>query len=97
MKNRPTFASFKNKALQNQEVKEEYEKLAPIFEIKKQLIKARLEKGLTQEEIAQKMGTSKSNISRLESLNNTYTPNLITLINYANALNTKLNISLTSI
>ena len=42
MKNRPTFASFKNKALQNQEVKEEYE--------------------------------------RLESLNNIYTPNLITLI-----------------
>jgi len=94
MKNRPTFASFKNKALQNQEVKEEYERLAPIFEIKKQLIKARLEKGLTQEEIAQKMGTSKSNISRLESLNNTYTPNLMTLINYANALNTKLHINL---
>jgi len=94
LKNRPTFASFKNKALQNQEVKEEYERLAPIFEIKKQLIKARLEKGLTQEEIAQKMGTSKSNISRLESLNNTYTPNLMTLINYANALNTKLHINL---
>ena len=43
MKNRPTFASFKNKALQNKEVKEEYERLAPIFEIKKQLIKVRLE------------------------------------------------------
>ena len=94
MKNKPTFASFKNKALQNTKVKAEYEKLAPIFEIKKQLIKARLEKGLTQEEIAQKMGTSKSNISRLESLNNHYTPNLLTLINYANALNTKLHINL---
>jgi len=43
LKNRPTFASFKNKALQNQEIKAEYKRLAPIFEIKKQLIKVRLE------------------------------------------------------
>jgi len=82
MKNnsKPTFKSFKQKALKKKEVKEEYEALAPLFEIKKQLIAARLKKGLTQEQIAKKLGTSKSNISRLESLNNNYMPNLATLI-----------------
>jgi DNA-binding XRE family transcriptional regulator len=88
------FEKFKEKALLNEEVKKEYENLKPIFEIKKQLIKARLEKGLTQEEVAKRMNTSKSNISRLESLNNKYVPNLMTLIKYANALNCKINFSL---
>jgi DNA-binding XRE family transcriptional regulator len=92
--NRPTFKSFKEKALQNQEVKEEYNKLKPLFDIKKQLIAARVNRGITQEQIANKIGTSKSNISRLESLNNTYMPNLGTLIKYANALGLKLDIGL---
>jgi DNA-binding XRE family transcriptional regulator len=89
-----TFESFKQKALANPEVKEEYEILKPVFEIKKQLIKARLNKGLTQEEVAKKMHISKSNISRLESLSNKYTPNLGTLIKYANALNCKIDFRL---
>jgi len=89
-----SFNEFKKKALSNPEVKEEYENLKPIFEIKKQLLQARLEKGLTQEEVAKKMHTSKSNISRLESLNNKYIPNLMTLIKYANALNCKVDFRL---
>ena len=91
---RPTYKDFKAKALQNLEVKKEYENFKPLFEIKKQLVIARLNKGITQEEIAKKVGTSKSNISRLESLNNTFMPNIATLIKYANALQMKLNISL---
>jgi len=90
-----TFDEFKQKALLNPEVKEEYENLKPIFEIKKQLLQARLKKGLTQEEVAKKMNTSKSNISRLESLNNKYVPNLMTLIKYANALGYKIDFKLT--
>jgi DNA-binding XRE family transcriptional regulator len=90
---RPTFKEFKEKALQDVEVKNEYENLKPIFEIKKQLIKARLEKGLTQEKLAEKIGTKKSNISRIESLNNTILPNLKTLIKYSEALNSRLRIS----
>jgi DNA-binding XRE family transcriptional regulator len=92
--NRPTFKSFKNKALQNTEVKAEYDALAPLFNIKKQLVAARLTKGVTQEQIALKIGTSKSNISRLESLNNTYMPNLGTLMKYAEALGLRLDIGL---
>jgi DNA-binding XRE family transcriptional regulator len=91
---RPTFKDFKTKALQNEEVKKEYDALKPLFAIKKQLVVARLDKGITQEEIAQKIGTSKSNISRLESLNNNYMPNLATLIKYAEALGMRLDIGL---
>ena len=92
--NRPTFKDFKNKALKKPEVREEYEALAPLFAIKKELVVARVAKGMTQEQIAQSIGTSKSNISRLESLNNTYMPNLGTLMKYAEALGLKLDVGL---
>ncbi len=92
--NRPPFKSFRDKALKNADVKAEYDALAPLFNIKKQLVSARLSKGVTQEQIALKIGTSKSNISRLESLNNTYMPNLGTLMKYAEALGLKLDIGL---
>lgn len=91
---RPTFKEFKKKALKNKDVKKEYNKLSFLFNIKKRLIAARVSKGITQEEIAKKIGTSKSNISRLESLNNNYMPNLNTLIKYVNALGLKLDIEL---
>ena len=91
---RPTFANFKKKALQNEEVEKEYNALKPLFAIKKQLVAARIAKGLTQDEIAKKIGTSKSNISRLESLNNSYMPNLATLMKYAEALSMRLDIGL---
>jgi DNA-binding XRE family transcriptional regulator len=91
---RPTFADFKKKALQNEEVRKEYNALKPLFAIKKQLMAARIAKGLTQDEIAKKIGTSKSNISRFESLNNNYMPNLATLMKYAEALGMRLDIGL---
>jgi len=90
-----TFEEFRKKALSNPKVKEEYENLKPIFEIKKQLLQARLKKGLTQEEVAKKMNTSKSNISRLESLSNKYVPNLMTLIKYADALGCRVDFRIT--
>jgi DNA-binding XRE family transcriptional regulator len=92
--NRPTFSEFKKKALQNGEVRKEYDSLKPLFAIKKQLVAARIGKGLTQDEIAKKIGTSKSNISRLESLNNHYMPNFATLMKYAEALGMRLDIGL---
>ncbi len=92
--NRPTFADFKQKALQNKEVQKEYDALSPLFAIKKQFVASRIARGMTQEEIARKIHTSKSNISRLESLNNTYTPNLSTLMKYAEALGMRLDIGL---
>ncbi|MEA3418770.1 MAG: helix-turn-helix transcriptional regulator [Campylobacterota bacterium] len=92
--NRLALKDFKAKALQNPDVKTEYDKLTPLFTVKKQLVSARLSKGITQEQIAKKIHTSKSNISRLESLNNTYMPNFSTLMKYADALGLTLDIRL---
>ncbi|VFQ47388.1 helix-turn-helix domain-containing protein [Desulfoluna butyratoxydans] len=82
---RPTFDDFKKRALKNPEVKEAYDELAPEFELRRKLIEMRLAAGLTQEEIAKRMGTKKSNISRLESASGKHSPKLSTLKSYAEA------------
>ncbi|MHB1680931.1 MAG: helix-turn-helix domain-containing protein [bacterium] len=83
---RPTFKEFKIEALKNPEVKEEYERLKPLYDIKAKLIRMRLTEGLTQEEIAKKMNTTKSNISRLESTGSKIMPNISTIMNYASVM-----------
>lgn len=95
MNNRPSFEAFKEKAMRRDDVKEEYNALMPIFELKKQMIKARLEANLSQEEVANMLHTKKSNISRLESPNSKNLPNLSTLIEYAKAIGFQLEINLT--
>ena len=87
-----TFESFKTKALQNEEVRKEYEELIPEYEIKKKLIAMRKKAGLTQEKLADIMGTKKSNISRLESFKSSNSPRLSTLMEYAKATGHELRI-----
>lgn len=57
---------FKQKALENPEVRKEYDALEEEFSLIDQLITMRTKAGLTQEDVAKKLGTNKSNISRLE-------------------------------
>ncbi len=95
--NRPTFKKFKEKALTNPEVKKEYDALAPVYELRKKLIKMRMRKGLTQAEIAKKMGTNKSNISRLECGEKVTYPTLATISKYAGALGYRVNVEFESI
>lgn len=83
---RPDFKSFRDEALQDDAVRKEYDALAPAFEIKRQMIALRKNAGLTQEQMADLLGTKKSNISRLESLNTENSPRLATLEAYAKAL-----------
>jgi DNA-directed RNA polymerase specialized sigma subunit len=90
---RPSFKSFKEKALENPEIKAEYEALQPIFELKKQMIQARLAANLTQEDVANLLHTKKSNISRLESPNAEHLPNMGTLLEYAKAVGFSLEIN----
>jgi DNA-binding XRE family transcriptional regulator len=91
--NRPSFKAFKERALQREEVSAEYEALKPIFELKKQMIKARMDAQLTQEDVANMLHTKKSNISRLESPNAKHLPNLGTLMEYAKAVGFNLEIN----
>ena len=87
-----TFESFKTKALQNENVRKAYEELIPEYEIKKKLIAMRKKAGLTQENLADIMGTKKSNISRLESFKSENSPRISTLMEYAKATGHELRV-----
>lgn len=92
---RPTLDEFKDKLLSDEKDKALYESLQAEFRLLEQMIEARLEAGLSQDEVAQRMGTSKSNISRLEnSLLQHPTPTLLTLKKYAAAVNCHIEINL---
>ena len=90
---RPTFEDFKAKALEKDEVRKEYDRLEVEFDLKLKLIKIRKAANLTQEEIASRMNTSKSNISRLESLNSKISPTISNLNDYANAAGYRLDVN----
>ncbi len=62
-----SLATLRKTLLTNPEVKTEYERLGPIFAVIGEMIDARQEAGLTQAEIAHRMGTTQSVIARLES------------------------------
>ena len=81
----PSLEEFKKKAMEDMAFADEYEKLKPVYQLKKELIKARKKAGLTQEQIARKLHTSKSNISRLESFSYNASPRITTFLEYAAA------------
>jgi len=70
----------------------EYEKLRPRYEAIALLLKARKEQNITQEELAQRIGTQKSNISRFE--NGSCNPSLDFLAKVAHGLGKELHIEL---
>lgn len=87
-----SFDKMKVDLLKDSEFKAEYDKLAPRYEAIKQIITARKEQNITQEELAKRVGTQKSNISRLESGN--YNPSLDFLTKIAASLGKSLQVQL---
>ena len=75
---------IKGEILSNPEVLSEYETMHPQYELIAQIVKARKEIGLTQQELAERIGTKQSNISRLES--GEYNPSLDFIIKTAQGL-----------
>ena len=90
---RPTLSHFKKKALAKAPVKKEYEALSSAYELRRKLIALRQQAGLTQEQIAKKLHTQKSNISRLENVNSTISPKISTIEQYAYAAGFDLEIN----
>lgn len=86
MTKRPDFKTFRKRALKDPAVKAEYEALSVAFDMKRQMISLRKKAGMTQEQMAELLGTRKSNISRLESLNSEISPRLATVEDYARVL-----------
>ncbi len=80
---------LKAKAFENNEVKESYYELNTEFELINTLLQMRNSAGLTQVQVAKRMGTKESNISRLEKGRGN--PTIKTLMNYAKACSCDLN------
>jgi DNA-binding XRE family transcriptional regulator len=72
---------------------EAYAALELEYQVIGQLLKARTKAGLTQDAVAQRMGTTKSAVSRLESAGK-HAPSLSTLKRYAEAVGCDLQIKL---
>ncbi len=85
------FDDLKTELLKDPEVKKAYDALEPEYKIKRMLIEARIEKNLTQKELAELIGTKQANISRLES--GTYNPSIKFLQKVAKSLGKELQIN----
>ena len=87
-----SFEEMKNDLFKDNDFKAEYDRLKTRYDAIEQIIKARKEQNMTQAELARKVGTQKSNISRLESGN--CNPSLDFLAKVSAALGKRLNIHL---
>ena len=70
---------------------EAYNALALEYQVAGQMLKARSRAGLTQDAVAERMGTTKSAISRLEAAGK-HAPSLATLERYASAVGCELQV-----
>jgi ribosome-binding protein aMBF1 (putative translation factor) len=86
------FHRLKARLLTNPKVRAEYNALAPEFEISAELVRARVRAGLSQAELAVRMGTSQSAIARLES--GQTLPSTKTLLRFAKATGSKVHLRL---
>ena len=91
-----THAELKKKALKRKNVKAAYDALEPEFSLLRELLKARQKVGVSQAEIAKRMGTKAPAIARLESSlsSGQHSPSIATLKKYASALGCHIEIKL---
>ena len=73
-------------------MKEKDKRLAPRYEVVEQLKKAHKAQDVTQEVLAERVGTKKSNISRFES--GKYNPSLDFLVKVADSLGKQVHIKI---
>lgn len=85
-----TLTKLKQELIEDAEFKHEYEAVEEEFQLIRALIDMRDKSGLTQTEIAERMSTNKSNISRLEKGNGN--PSWKTLQDYAHACGFKIQL-----
>jgi len=89
-----THKELKNRALERPDVKTEYDQLEDEFAFLDQFLKARSATGITQAEVAKRIGTTQSAIARLETGGGKHSPSLATLQKYAQALGYRLQLRL---
>jgi DNA-binding XRE family transcriptional regulator len=85
--------AFLTKALKRKGFRKAYEDLGEEYALIREMLAARSMSGLTQEAVAALMGTTKSAVSRLETVGK-HAPSLATLKKYAHAVGCHLEIKL---
>lgn len=90
----PKIKEVVSNLISDPDVKAEYQRLEPAYAVYKQLIAARLRAHLSQEEVAARMGTTKSVVSRLESAGYKHQPSLTTIQKFAAATGNRVEINL---
>ena len=85
--------AFLKKALKRKGFRKAYEDLKEEYTLTREMLGARSRFGLTQEAVAELMGTTKSAVSRLEA-GGKHAPSLATLKKYAQAVGCRLEIKL---
>ena len=85
-----SYDDFRNKLLENPEVKAEYEAMQPEYDIIQALIDARKQQGLTQKDLSHITGITQADISRIE--NGTRNPSLAMLKRIADGMGMRLKL-----
>ena len=85
---------LKSKALARDSTKKEYEALEPEYNLLREMLLARRKAGLSQAEVAKRMGTKPPAVTRLESslTSGKHSPSIATIKKYAEALGYHLEI-----
>jgi len=87
---------LREKALKKPRVARAYQNMEPEFKLLKRMLSARTHAGLSQTDVAKRMGTKPPAIARLERSLSTgiHSPSVFTLSKYAEAVNCHLDIKL---
>mgnify|MGYP001558336160 FL=1 len=83
---------IKSELFKNEKVKEAYNALSPEFEMIASVIRKRIQKKMTQAQLAKKMGTKQSAVARLEG--GSYNPSFKFLQKVAAAMDAKLKVTI---
>jgi len=84
------FEEYHEEQMRDPEFAAAYRALEPEFQVARQVIRLRLQRGLSQEELARRAGTGQPNISRLER--GTINPSLRFLKKVAEALGAEIEV-----
>jgi len=87
---------LKEKAMENKKVKNEFDALEPEFTLLRSILTARKKSGLTQADIAKRMGIKPPAVTRFETSLTTgkHSPSISTLKKYASVLGYNVEIRL---
>ncbi len=89
-----THKELRKRALQRADVKKAYEESKEEFGFFDEFLRARAAAGMTQAQVAERIGTTQSAIARLESGAAKHSPSLATLRKYARAVGRRLEVRL---